>query len=43
MSRMPRVTGRELIAAIGKAGFEILRIKGRGRPEPMEACPRPRG
>jgi len=28
MSRAPRLTGSELIAALGKAGFGVLRIKG---------------
>jgi predicted RNA binding protein YcfA (HicA-like mRNA interferase family) len=28
MSRTPRVTGAEVIAALGKAGFSILRVKG---------------
>ena len=28
MSRTPRVTGTEVIAALGKAGFSVLRIKG---------------
>ena len=28
MSRAPRVTGSELIAALGKAGFGVVRVKG---------------
>ena len=28
MSRAPRVTGFELLAALGKAGFHVLRVKG---------------
>ena len=28
MSRAPRVTGAELIAALQKAGFGVLRVKG---------------
>lgn len=28
MSRTPRVTGAELIAALAKAGFVVLRVKG---------------
>ena len=28
MSRIPRVTGSELIAALTKAGFNVLRVKG---------------
>jgi predicted RNA binding protein YcfA (HicA-like mRNA interferase family) len=28
MSRAPRVTGPELIAALGKGGFRVLRVKG---------------
>lgn len=28
MSKLPRVTGQQLIAALRKAGFETLRIKG---------------
>ncbi len=28
MSRAPRVTGPELIAALTKAGFHVVRVKG---------------
>lgn len=28
MSKLPSLTGKEVIAALKKAGFEILRIKG---------------
>ena len=28
MSRTPRVTGPDLIAALGKGGFRVLRVKG---------------
>lgn len=28
MTRLPRLTGREVIAALEKAGFEVVRIKG---------------
>lgn len=28
MSRAPRITGSELIAALEKAGFAVLRVKG---------------
>ena len=28
MSRVPRVTGKELIAALAKTGFGVQRIKG---------------
>jgi len=28
MTRMPRLTGREVIAALAKAGFEVVRVKG---------------
>ena len=28
MSRLPRIRGRELIAALGRAGFKIVRVKG---------------
>ena len=28
MSRTPRVTGPDLIAALGRAGFSVLRVKG---------------
>ena len=28
MSRSPRVTGAELVAALGRAGFQIARIRG---------------
>ena len=28
MTRLPRPTGAELVRALGKAGFEVVRIKG---------------
>ena len=28
MSKFPRLTGQQVIAALKKAGFEVLRIKG---------------
>jgi predicted RNA binding protein YcfA (HicA-like mRNA interferase family) len=28
VSRLPRITGREAIAALRKVGFEVVRIKG---------------
>ena len=28
MAKMPRLTGQEVIAALKKAGFEVLRTKG---------------
>jgi predicted RNA binding protein YcfA (HicA-like mRNA interferase family) len=28
MARLPRLRGRELIAALRRAGFDVLRIKG---------------
>jgi len=28
MSRRPRITGRQLIRALGKAGFRLLRVRG---------------
>lgn len=28
MNRLPRFTGKELVDLLGKAGFEILRIRG---------------
>ena len=28
MSRSPRITGSDLIAALAKAGFRVLRVKG---------------
>ena len=28
MSRLPRITGREIVAALRKAGFEVARIEG---------------
>ncbi len=28
MSRAPRLTGSDLVAALGKAGFAVIRIKG---------------
>ena len=28
MSRTPRITGSELIAALAKTGFRVLRVKG---------------
>ena len=28
MSRAPRLTGKQLIAALGRAGFQVTRIRG---------------
>ncbi|WP_027358110.1 type II toxin-antitoxin system HicA family toxin [Desulforegula conservatrix] len=28
MSRLPRITGKKVISALRKAGFEVIRIKG---------------
>lgn len=28
MTKLPRIRGQELIAALGKAGFEVIRVKG---------------
>ncbi|MES1244859.1 MAG: type II toxin-antitoxin system HicA family toxin [Acidobacteriota bacterium] len=28
MPRLPRLTGKELVDILGKAGFEVLRIRG---------------
>ena len=28
MTKLPRLTGRELIAALGEAGFRFVRVKG---------------
>ena len=28
MSKLPSITGKDLLAALGKAGFEVIRIKG---------------
>ncbi|MEW5928554.1 MAG: type II toxin-antitoxin system HicA family toxin [Gemmatimonadota bacterium] len=28
MTRLPRVTGQEVVAALGRAGFDIIRVKG---------------
>jgi predicted RNA binding protein YcfA (HicA-like mRNA interferase family) len=28
VTRLPRVTGREVIAALRKAGFQVARVKG---------------
>ena len=28
MNRLPRATGAELVRALGKVGFEVVRIKG---------------
>ena len=28
MTKLPSLTGKELVAILGKAGFQILRIKG---------------
>ena len=28
MTRMPRLTGAELIAALAKVGFEVVRVRG---------------
>lgn len=31
MSRIPRVTGSDLLAALAKAGFAVIRVKGSHR------------
>jgi predicted RNA binding protein YcfA (HicA-like mRNA interferase family) len=28
VTRLPRITGREVVSALRKAGFEVVRIKG---------------
>ena len=28
MTRLPRITGKELIGALRRAGFEVVRVKG---------------
>ncbi|MBM3131765.1 MAG: type II toxin-antitoxin system HicA family toxin [Chloroflexi bacterium] len=28
MTRLPRITGREVIAALGRGGFAVIRIRG---------------
>jgi predicted RNA binding protein YcfA (HicA-like mRNA interferase family) len=28
MSKLPSLTGKEVIAALGKAGFEVARVRG---------------
>jgi len=28
MSKLPRITGKELVAALAKAGFEVIRTRG---------------
>jgi len=28
VTRLPRITGREVVAALRKAGFEVVRIRG---------------
>jgi predicted RNA binding protein YcfA (HicA-like mRNA interferase family) len=28
MSRLPRLTGKEVLVALGAAGFEVFRVKG---------------
>lgn len=28
MSRLPRITGKQLLAALGKAGSKVIRVKG---------------
>ena len=28
MSKLPSVTGKDLIAALGKIGFQVIRVKG---------------
>ena len=28
MSKLPSVTGKDLIAALGKVGFQLIRVKG---------------
>ena len=31
MKRRPRITGKELVAALGRAGFVVVRIRGSHR------------
>ena len=28
MTKLPRITGRKMVSALEKAGFEVIRIKG---------------
>ena len=28
MSKLPSLTGREVISALGRAGFEVIRVRG---------------
>lgn len=28
MTRLPRITGKKMVAALGRAGFETVRVKG---------------
>ncbi len=28
MTRLPRINGKQLIKALGKAGFEVVRVRG---------------
>lgn len=28
MTRLPRITGKELVAALRKVGFEVVRVRG---------------
>lgn len=28
MTRVPRLRGRQLVAALGRAGFEVVRVRG---------------
>jgi len=28
MTKLPRITGQRLVAVLGKAGFEVIRVKG---------------
>jgi predicted RNA binding protein YcfA (HicA-like mRNA interferase family) len=31
MTKLPRITGQRLVAALRKAGFEVIRVKGSHR------------
>lgn len=44
MSKLPSVTGKELIAVLGKIGFQVIRVKGshhflRHQDDRKEECP----
>jgi hypothetical protein len=41
MTRFPRLTGRDVVAALTRAGFELIRVKGSPRKPGMKPTKKP--